>query len=236
MKTESQKAKAPQATPAEGASGDAHEASAKRRLPDRAIFKWAVVLMFVAILAALWPQGATFTDVLKRIKEAGPLPYFAALAFVPCVGFPTTPFFLLAAPAFGVPVSIIGTALALAVQFTFSYWLAKNHLRGWLEKLLARTRYDLPEVKARSFWRVALLIKLPPGVPPALKHYLMVLSGIPFGIYFTVSWSLSMIYAVGAIIVGDSVWDRNYAGFVAGLVVIVLLILAVRWLRHRYGR
>lgn len=213
-----------------------HKHPAKSKLPRRAIFKWALVLMFVAILAALWPRGATFTDVLKQIKEAGPLPYFTALAFVPCVGFPTTPFFLLAAPAFGVPVSIVGTALALAVQFTFSYWLARNLLRGWLEKLLARTRYDLPELKARNFWRVALLIKLPPGVHPAFKHYLMALAGIPFGIYFTVSWGLSMIYAVGAIILGDSVWDRNNMGFLAGLMVIVLLILAVRWLRHRYGR
>jgi uncharacterized membrane protein YdjX (TVP38/TMEM64 family) len=192
--------------------------------------------MVVLILAALWPRGVTFTEVLEQIKEAGPVPYFAALAFVPCVGFPTTPFFLLAAPAFGVPASILGTAVALAVQYVFSYWLAKSHLLGWLEKLLARTRYDLPEVKAQNYWRVALLIKLPPGVPPALKHYLMALAGIPFGIYFTVSWSLSMIYAVGAIIVGDSVWDRNYAGFLAGLVLIVVLILAVRWLRNRYGR
>jgi uncharacterized membrane protein YdjX (TVP38/TMEM64 family) len=192
--------------------------------------------MFLLILAALWPRGVTFTEGMEQIKEAGPVPYFAALAFVPCVGFPTTPFFLLAAPAFGVPVSILGTAVALAVQYAFSYWLAKRHLLGWLEKLLARTRYDLPEVKAQNYWRVALLIKLPPGVPPALKHYLMALAGIPFGIYFTVSWSLSMIYAVGAIIVGDSVWDRNYAGFLAGLVLIVVLILAVRWLRNRYGR
>jgi uncharacterized membrane protein YdjX (TVP38/TMEM64 family) len=192
--------------------------------------------MFMLILAALWPRGITFTEGLEQIKEAGPIPYFAALAIVPCVGFPTTPFFLLAAPAFGVPVSILGTAVALAVQYGFSYWLAKSHLLGWLEKLLARTRYDLPEVKAQNYWRVALLIKLPPGVPPALKHYLMALAGIPFGIYFTVSWSLSMIYAVGAIIVGDSVWDRNYAGFLAGLVLIVALILAVRWLRNRYGR
>jgi uncharacterized membrane protein YdjX (TVP38/TMEM64 family) len=192
--------------------------------------------MFLLILAALWPRGVTFTEGMEQIKEAGPVPYFAALAFVPCVGFPTTPFFLLAAPAFGVPVSILGTAVALAVQYAFSYWLAKRHLLGWLEKLLARTRYDLPEVKTRNYWRVALLIKLPPGVPPALKHYLMALAGIPFGIYFTVSWSLSMVYAVGAIIVGDSVWDRNYAGFLAGLVLIVVLIMAVRWLRNRYGR
>ncbi len=213
----------------------ADEPAPRSRLPGRAVFKWTLVLMVVLILAALWPRGATFTDVLKQIKEAGPLPYFAALAFVPCIGFPTTPFFLLAAPAFGVPVSILGTALALAVQFSFSYWLAKSHLRGWLQKLLARTRYDLPEVKARNFWRVAVLIKLPPGVHPALKHYLMALAGIPFGIYFTVSWSLSMIYAVGAIILGDSVWDRNFVGFLAGLTVIVLLIIAVRWLRHRYG-
>ncbi len=192
--------------------------------------------MFVAVLAALWPHGTTFQDGLKHIKEGGPLPYFAALALLPCLGFPTTPFFLLAAPAFGLPASIVGTALALAVQFALSYWLARNHLRGWLEKLLARTRYDLPEVKARNYWRVALLIKLPPGVPPALKHYLMALAGIPFGIYFTVSWTLSMCYAVGAIIVGDSVWDRNYAGFVAGLLLIVGLFVLVRWLRNRYGR
>lgn len=192
--------------------------------------------MFVGIVVLLWPHGATFAEVVEKIHEAGPVPYFAALALLPCLGLPTTPFFLLAGPAFGVPVSIIGSALALAIQFSVTYWLARNYLRAWMESLVARTKYSIPEVRPKHYWTGALLIKLPPGVHPAFKHSVMALAGIPFPIYFVVAWPLSVVYGIGAILVGDSVWDRDVHMLAVGLVLIVLVVLAVRWLGHRYAR
>ena len=197
---------------------------------------WIIGFASLAITAALavwvyleWDQDS----FLAWKQRAGPLPFFVALAILPSIGFPTTPFYLMAGVTFGTGMGLIGSALSLLINLVLSYWIAHSGLRPLLEKLLAHTRYDLPTIKPGRELLFTLLVKLMPGVPTFAKNYLIVLSGIPFPIYFAISFTVTFAYGAAFIVLGDSLYDHNLAQGSWALSVLAVLGLGFWWFRRR---
>ncbi len=172
-----------------------------------------------------------FEDFLFRVRDLGPVPFFLALTLLPAIGFPTTPFFLLAGAAFGVWISVVGSILAQGLNLILCYWLATRYLRGFLERLISRTRYRIPQVKKEHFVKVTLLIKITPGPPNFLKTYILGLAGIPFGIFFLISLPTSVGYGIGIIVVGDSLLEGNTGQAILGVGILVVLGVGLKMLR-----
>ncbi len=184
--------------------------------------------LFVYFVGIDWD----FEDFLYRVRDLGPIPFFIALTLLPAIGFPTTPFFLLAGAAFGVWVSILGSFIAQGINLAFCYWLSRRYLRGFLEKLIAKTKYSIPQVKKEHFVRVTLLIKITPGPPNFLKTYILGLAGIPFGIFFLISLPTSVGYGIGIIVLGDSLLEGNTGQAIVGVGILVVLMIGIRMLRE----
>ncbi len=195
--------------------------------------KYVLVCLLVLAGVVVYLVGVDWEieEFLHRVRDLGPVPFFLALAFLPSVGFPTTPFFLLAGAAFGVWISILGSLLAQGFNLAFSYWLSRRYLRDFLERLIARTRYRIPQVKREHHLKVTLLIKLTPGPPNFLKTYIMGLAGIPFGIFFLVSLPTSVGYGIGIIVVGDSLFDGKTGQAILGAGILVAVGVGVKLLR-----
>ena len=99
----------------------------------------------LAVLAAVtwwaWDRGV----MTGWKEEAGPVTFFGAMAVLPAIGMPITPFLVLAGATFGVGPGLLGSALALGVNLTLCYAIARSALRPWLESLLRRFEYELPD-------------------------------------------------------------------------------------------
>jgi uncharacterized membrane protein YdjX (TVP38/TMEM64 family) len=80
-------------------------------------------------------------------------------------------------------------------------------------------------------------MKLAPGVPLAVKHFVIALAGVPFATYFVVSFAITGVYAAAFIVLGESLSEHDIvkAG-VAGAVLLVLGITVAWWRRRRNGR
>ena len=194
---------------------------------------WILCLAVIGV-AVLYFAGIDwdFHAFLEWVRDRGPLPFFLALALLPAVGFPTTPFFLLAGAAFGLWVGIIGSVLSQAFNLILCYWLATRYLHGFLERLIARTRYRIPQVRKENRLKVTLLIKITPGPPNFLKSYILGLAGIPFGMFFLISLPTSVGYGIGIIVLGDSLLDGNIGQAVVGVCILVSLLIGIRLLRE----
>lgn len=193
------------------------------------LFRLALLGGVVFLIWRYWDHE-TFRE-WKR--EAGPVPFFAALAILPAIGVPTTPFYVLAGATFGIPVSLLGSLAALAFNLTLCYWISRGPFRYLFEKWLVKTRRELPTLERHGAWRLTLVIKFMPGVPPVLKHYFIVLAGVPFAIYFSASMVISGFYAAGFIVLGDSALDRNPTPALIVLGVLALASGLVWWFRSR---
>lgn len=195
------------------------------------------VIALLALGVLLWHAWDHQAFIIWR-EEAGVLPFFLAMALLPALGVPITPFFIVAGATFGTFVGLTGSAIALSANLLLCYWIARSGLRPWLARLLARTRYEVPDFeKDDGALRFALLVKLAPGVPIFIKHYLLGMAGVPFWIYFAVSGAITGLYAGAFVVLGDSLLEHdlgNGALALAGLAAVALAIYL--WRRHMATR
>jgi len=189
----------------------------------------AAVVVVVFVIWQYWDSAAFH----EWKANAGPIPFFAALAILPALGVPTTPFYLLAGATFGVAIGLLGSIIALALNLLLCYWVARGPMHSFFVKWLARVDRELPSLEKVSEWRFTLVVKLAPGVPAFLKHYLIVLAGVPLRIYFPVSLVISGFYAGCFIVLGDSAFDRDTSALVITVAVLAAVTAIVWWWRKR---
>lgn len=202
---------------------------------DRSLL--GAVLLTAALVAALALALWLFWNyerILDWKREADPLSFFLLAAVLPALGFPITPLFVLAGAVFGTALGLFGSLLALAANLLLCHWIAHSALRPHLERLLARTRYRLPSFdgKRSSALRFTLLLRVTPGLPLFIKNYLLGFSGIPLKLHFGVSMLLTGAYAAGFVLLGESMFERNLAEAIIGVVILIVISLAVLLLRR----
>jgi uncharacterized membrane protein YdjX (TVP38/TMEM64 family) len=213
----------------------------KRKLPVVKLALVAVVLLVGAVLVlrgldvrALIAQG------MELIRRVGPVTFFAAMTFLPALGVPLSAFTIPAgeafAPQLGLP-GVIALALAvLAVNLAFAYWLARYALRPLLAGLIKRYGYSVPRVTPENALSIALLVRLTPGPPYALQCAVLGLAEVPFRLYMIVSWLAGLPWVIGAIVLGQGIFNGNFKLAATGLGVLVLAVVAVQWIRRKYFR
>lgn len=197
----------------------------------------AVVIALVVYLAwQIWDHQA----VMDWIARARPVPFFIALTLLPAIGIPSTPLYVLAGASFGVPVAIIGSALALAANLTLCYLIGSSSMRRHLESIFARFGWEMPDfggsagqAPLRSSIRFAALVKLAPALPGFVKHYGLAAARVPFAVYFTVGMVVSGVYAAVLIVFGDSLLNHELGRGTIALLVAAGLALLLRWWSRR---
>jgi uncharacterized membrane protein YdjX (TVP38/TMEM64 family) len=202
---------------------------------------WLALKFFTFVGVALllwWLAGHEVAQTWKH--EARPLPFFTAMAVLPSLGIPVTPFLLLAGATFGTAAGLVGSLVAIAANLLLSFWIARGGLRPMLERMIERTNYSLPSVgegRAASL-RFATLVKLAPGIP-GIKHYVIVLAGVPLPIYLFVCLGITGLYAVALVFIGESLLDHDLVKLVGADAALLALIAGaafVYWRVKKRGR
>ena len=197
---------------------------------------WTLVaLAGLALLVWVVWDGDAFA---AWMREARPLPYFAAMCALTAVGAPLMPFFLVAGATFGVATGLVGSALALAGSLAASFLLARSWLRPWLVSLLRRYGRELPDYgeKGKGAFRFVVTVKFAPGVPASLKNACLVVAGVPFPLYFGMSFLISGLYGAALILVGESLLDHDLGRALPIAGVGAAMALALWWWLRRRAR
>jgi uncharacterized membrane protein YdjX (TVP38/TMEM64 family) len=196
------------------------------------------ILVGAAILIALFSYARELpvNEFVGAIRDLGMLPFFVAMAILPVIGFPVTPFYLLAGATFGIWISLVGTALSQALNLVLAYWLARRYLSGLIKKLVKKAHYKVPTVPPKHFVNFTILVKITPGPPNFLKSFILGLARIPFWIFFIVSWPTTMGYAVGVIIFGDSLMDGDVSQAILGFSFMIVFLIGVKLAAGYYNK
>ncbi len=209
------------------------------RIPKLKAWQW--VLLFLGAVAGA--VGAFFLlkvvsihDMTERIRELGPLPFFFALAILPALGAPITPFYLVAGSSFGIKAAIPLVLTGLAANMALSYIMARWILRPLIVRIVERLGYKIPVIRTEDRWSIAFLVRVTPGPPFPVQNYVLGLAGVPFGIYMIVSVLVASFFAVGMTWFGDSLMRGESGMLVAGVCMLVAAFLAVRLVRRMVQR
>jgi len=163
------------------------------------------------VIFLLWALSQNWQAFLAWKAQVGAVPFFIGMALLPLLGVPSTPLFVLAGVTFGLGTALAGSALAVLANLLLSHLLARRLFWNPLSRLFDRFHYQPPDVSAGNAFGVLLLLRLTPGLPSALKNYASALVDVPFMVYLGVSWATTLLYAVGLIVLGDSLDNASLA-------------------------
>jgi uncharacterized membrane protein YdjX (TVP38/TMEM64 family) len=194
----------------------------------------AAVVAVALLVWVAWDHGAA----LERLRRASPWAFFSAMAILPLIGAPVTPFFIIAGASFGARVGLVGSLIALTVNVAACYWIARSALRRVVESLLRRSRYALPKLTdKRKSARFTVGVKLAPGVPTFVKNYVLGVAGVPFLLYLGLSLLITGTYGASFVLLGQSFLKHNLRTTIPLVAFLVLLGGALwlirRWIRRR---
>lgn len=166
----------------------------------------------------------------------GPVTFFAAMAILPSLWAPVSPFLLLAGALYDMPLALLGSGLALSSNMAISWLVAGKWFRPLFERLVHRFGYTVPEITKETMVTVAALLRITPGIPFPLQNYLLGLARMPFGWYLAVSLPLNLSIAFSIVWFGDVLLKGNATMILLALSAIIALSLAVHQFRARLKR
>ena len=199
-------------------------------------------MLSAAMVCALWwahPDLQYWKDLFFAILaflEAHPWALVLALATLPGIGFPISPLFILMGavlgPKYGLPTACF---IAIAAQSTCTIWtylLAAGPLRKVLTKYILQRR-ALPTLTESNAVRLALIMRITPGVPYAFQNIALGIIGLKLKPYLITSLPITAIWTIGFVTTGGAIFKGSAGVALSGVLLLVILVLATRMLRNR---
>ncbi|HAV14578.1 MAG TPA: hypothetical protein DCX06_13970 [Opitutae bacterium] len=215
--------------------------------PSSRLKRNLLLLMIPATLSAatvfiLWQAHpelnywkALFFSILAYL-EANPWALVLALTTLPGIGFPISPLFILVGavlgPKYGLPTACL---IAVAAQSTCTIWtylLAAGPLRGVLKKFILRKR-ELPNLTSSNAIRLALIMRITPGIPYAFQNIALGIVGLKLKPYLITSIPITALWTIGFVTTGGAIFEGSAGIALTGILLLVILVLVTRMLRNR---
>ena len=102
---------------------------------------------------------------------------FIAIVVLPGIGFPMTPLYLVAGPAYGSSMGVVMSCViilcASTLNMIWTYFVAAGVLHKYVEKVLNYLNYGFPEVKGQEHVQMILIMRVTPGIPLVVQNYLL---------------------------------------------------------------
>jgi uncharacterized membrane protein YdjX (TVP38/TMEM64 family) len=208
------------------------------------LLKLAAGAGVLAVAAVLLARGVDLKGLLQQglatVQQAGPLVFFGAMALLPAVGAPLSPFSLTAGSIFGAQMGmllVIACALAaVTVNILLTYWLARYAFRPLLEKIVVRLGYKLPEVEAGDAADLIVILRVTPGMPFPAQNYLLGLARVPFVKYAVISCVIQWAFNAAFILFGEALMQGKGKLALLGFSALLALTAGTHLVRKHYER
>ena len=174
-------------------------------------------------------------EQLIELCQAHPVLLFLAIAILPGMGFPASPLLIAAGVAWGGGLRACSLAIsASAINMTWTYFLATGIGKPLLLRLFGKRLQKWESPQGKNLYMITGALRLTPGIPFFLQNYALGIMGIPFLPYILISLPLNAIFVIGFVVSGGAILSGSIAHALAGLGLILLVTLLLRYLRSRY--
>ncbi|MEO5713817.1 MAG: VTT domain-containing protein [Luteolibacter sp.] len=204
----------------------------RKLLADRRI-QGGIVFLFLAVIAAgvvAWKTGVDLASLkgiwisTEAYLKRNPWALFLALVILPGLPVPTSVLLLTAGVVWREhPImACLLCLLALALNLSWTYWLAAGPARRVVEKILAATAIQIPDLPRGDHLKLILVMRLTPGIPLFFQNYLLGFLRAPFWLYLPISILCTGIIGCGVVLSGAGLADGKLKWAITGVSLIVL--------------
>jgi uncharacterized membrane protein YdjX (TVP38/TMEM64 family) len=174
--------------------------------------------------------------IMPLIRDTHPLYFVLLMSTLPLIGLPIAAFYLYAGSAYVWWQAWALCTLALGINISISYPIARYLLASPISALLAKYKRSLPEITAVNQFRMTFLVRAIPGMPYFMQNYILALFGVRFVPYLVISWSIQSIFAAGMAAVPNLVEETGWVpvAMVAALMLLLLLLRRIYRLQKTF--
>jgi uncharacterized membrane protein YdjX (TVP38/TMEM64 family) len=201
-----------------------------RFLPFAALAVLAIVALGIAWHFGWIQQAISLKDPLLEWCRVHPVALFLAIAILPSFAFPASPLLILAGVVWGSnPLACAISLAAVLINITWSHWLSAGVGRKIIQRLLGDHWEKWKSKSGSHDWRLAVALRLTPGVPLCAQNYLLGLLGMPLRYSLAVALPTSGLYVFGFVLTGGAIFEGKTGLLIFGfsLLVIACFVLKV---------
>ncbi len=198
--------------------------------------------MSFAVLLGLWghdqsiPIARHFFEVFEASAIRHPWLYILVLAFLPLIGMPVTPLYILGGLLYGFPYAFFLGVPAILLNLLIVFGLCQKYLRPFLIRFLIQLGHKPWQVDPKETWRITLLVRATPGPPIFLQSYLLCLAAVPLTPFLTLSWPIECIHLGVFSFSAGSAGDGHWGLAITGLSLIAIASVLPHFIKKRYGK
>ncbi len=184
----------------------------------------------IGALLVAWKMGvdlAVLKGLWERCKDYladHPSALFWAIVFLPALPIPTSALLVTAGIVWrDRPVmACLLCLLAMALNLSWTYWLAARPARGFVEKLIASGSFQIPDLPRGDHLKLILVMRLTPGFPFFVQNYVLGFMRAPFLLYLPVSLLCSGFIGTGVVLGGVGLGGGKLKWAILGISLIVV--------------
>lgn len=173
-------------------------------------------------------------ELILEVLQGWPVWWFlAALSLLPLLGMPLSPMWVLTGLIYGIWSGLALIVVAMAINFALAYLISQRWLREPILRLFLRKGIRIPESQPGEHIKLTIAIRLLPVVPQFMQSYLLGLANVPFLTYYLFSFPPQIAYAVGFVVLGDSLFNMKGGGMILGVSILIATALLLNIARKR---
>ncbi|MDG1138471.1 MAG: hypothetical protein P8N49_03000 [Opitutales bacterium] len=156
---------------------------------------------------------------------------FLSIAILPGFILPVAPLLTLAglwAEQHGPWEACFFCLLALIINLTWTYWLARGPARSLIQGLLGKTKFNLPPTPPANLVHWALILRLTPGVPFIFSNYGLGILQMPFLKYLILSVPIIGVTACGYVLAFAGIFSGDWQYLWIGSCLIGIMLVLGR--------
>lgn len=197
---------------------------------------WLSLIVGAAILLYLFLSYNPAHLLFKYLQsDANAAIFIFLMAILPLAGVPISIFLVLVGMLFGMVAGIALTGVLMLFHLVMTYYLVHSFVRPLLIRVLREFHLAIPRLPRQRRKRIGFLFMIVPGLPYAVKNYLLALAEMPLKPYLIISWASHFSLSIPFIILGKGVIELDPVVLFLAVGLISLGLVSQYFLRRRYA-
>lgn len=156
---------------------------------------------------------------------------FLAIAILPGFAFPSSPLLVLAGVVWGSSLSTCALVIgAVLINITWTHWLSAGPCRTIISRILGERWQSMPR---SNLWKLALMMRITPGVPLFIQNYTLGLLGVPLLHSLVIAFPMSWLYVGGFVLTGGAIFKGQIGLVIAGVSLLAAASIGINLARKR---
>ncbi|MBR9986795.1 MAG: VTT domain-containing protein [Desulfosarcina sp.] len=150
--------------------------------------------------------------------------------------FPITALLVLVGIRFDAVAGILIMFMVMPAHLLFSFFVVRTLFRSQLERFARKKKYAIFNIPADRQLGFAFVFMAVPGLPYAVKNYLLPISNIPFREYFLISWLVNSVMGIPFVMLGHAASKWNIQMILILIVLLGAAYFIAQQVRKRYAQ